>query len=199
RTSRRPASAGPRWCLAYMTDSRVRIAAGLVAFLVVFGLVLATINRVTPTPKGPRSSTYSTTPNGAAAYASVLARNGHPVRRLRTPIAKQSPNRAETLMILEPQAMDGKEARAIGRWVRDGGRLVVGDRGDVPWLKPILSAPPEWEPDGPVQRTVLVPTSETAGVRAVKTADHGAWHRLGGTLPFLGPADAPLALSARVG
>ncbi len=97
----------------------------------------------------------------------MLARNGHPVRRLRTPIADQAPRAGETLFILEPQVMEPKEARALGRWVRGGGRLVVGDRGDVSWLKPILAQPPRWEQDGPVRRHVLAPTAETAGVREV--------------------------------
>ena len=66
-----------------------------------------------------------------AAYAEVLRRSGHPVRRLRTRIADEAPRRDETLFVLEPDVMEPEEARAIGDWVRSGGQLVVGGLGRV--------------------------------------------------------------------
>jgi hypothetical protein len=63
----------------------------------------------------------------------------------------------------------------------------------------VLDAPPEWEPDPPARVATLVPVSETAGVRAVETADGGGWHSPGGALPAVGPAGAPLVVVARSG
>ena len=180
-------------------DTRVRIGLGCVAGLVLLAIVVGAIGRLTPTPKGPRSSTYATSPDGAAAYASVLARNGHPVRRLRTSVAKDAPPLDQTLFVLEPSVIEPKEAHALGRWVRRGGRLVVGLRGDAGWLEEVLANPPSWDFDGPVEHAVLAPTAETAGVRQVLSGGGGAWHELGRALPFLGPADAPLAVSLRSG
>jgi hypothetical protein len=162
-------------------------------------VVLAVVNRVTPTPKGPRSSSYATSPNGAAAFADVLARAGHRVRRLRTPVAEQPPAKNETLFVLEPNVIEPEEARALARWVRDGGRLVAATRGNASWLDEVLADPPQWRDDGPVRHGVLAPTTETAGVTTVLSGEGGAWHQLGRALPFLGPPQAPLAVSTREG
>jgi hypothetical protein len=127
-------------------DARVRFALGLVAFLVAFGIVLAIIQALTPTPKGPRSSSYATSPAGLAAYASVLRRSGHPVRQVRTRIAEKAPGSDETLVVLDPDVMEPEEARAIGDWVRSGGRLVAGGSGGAPWLDEVMDDPPAWKP-----------------------------------------------------
>ena len=58
-------------------DPRVRVALALALCLVGLALVLAAVNRLTPEPKGPPSSSYATTPSGLAAYAAVLERSGH--------------------------------------------------------------------------------------------------------------------------
>jgi hypothetical protein len=121
------------------------------------------------------------------------------VRRVRTPVAEQRPPTAETLFVLEPAVIEPEEGRALGRWVRDGGRLVLGVRGDASWLDELLPKPPEWTPEGSLRHGVLAPTAETAGVRTVLSGEDGAWKRLGAALPVLGPASAPLAVSVRSG
>src|SRR4051812_39158914 len=98
-------------------DGRVRMALGIGAFVLAFAVVLLIVDRVTPEPKGPPSSSYATTPRGLAAYASVLQRSGHPVRRLRTRIADEAPPAGQTLVVLDPDVMEPEEARAIGAWV----------------------------------------------------------------------------------
>src|SRR3954452_12279309 len=125
-------------------DPRVRFALGVVAALFAFGIVLAVIDRLAPQPKGPKSSSYATSPQGLAAYAALLERNGHPIRRLRTAIADAPPRDGETLVVLDPQALEPKETRAIGDWVRSGGRLVAGGAGDALWLDEVLDAPPRY-------------------------------------------------------
>ena len=48
-------------------DGRVRLALGVVAALVGIAVVLAIIDRLSPEPKGPPSSSYATSPQGLAA------------------------------------------------------------------------------------------------------------------------------------
>jgi Domain of unknown function (DUF4350) len=178
---------------------RVRAVVVLVVALVGFGVVLEVVDRLSPQPKGPRSSSYATSPSGLAAYASVLERAGHPVRRLRTPIAERAPRDGETLIVLDPDVIDPDEARAIGDWVRDGGRLVAGGSGEAPWLEEVIGSEPRWDFDGGRTRTPLLPVTETAGVRQVRGVESGAWHDLGPTLPVIGPADAPLVITTATG
>jgi hypothetical protein len=182
------------------TDARVRFTLGLAACLVAFGIVLAIVQALAPTPKGPRSSSYATSPAGLAAYASLLQRFGHPVRQVRTRVAEKAPRTDETLVVLDPDVMEPEEARAIGDWVRSGGRLVAGGAGgDAGWLDEVLDKAPVWEPDGVTRRRTLVPVAETTGVTEVRALDGGGWHELGGALPAIGPAGAPLLVTARSG
>jgi hypothetical protein len=170
----------------------------VVACLFGFGLTLALVDWLAPTPKGPSSSSYATSPAGLAAYASVLQRSGHPVRRVRTPIAERRPSTGETLIVLEPDVIEEDEAQAIARWVSDGGRLVAGG-GDPSWLSQVVPDAPEWRPGGPLRRATLVPVAETADVRTVLGANGGGWRDVGGALPVIGPADGPLLVVTNVG
>jgi hypothetical protein len=179
-------------------DPRVRLGLGVAAALVAFVVVLVIVDRLTPEPTGPASSSYATTPAGLAAYASVLARNGHPVRRVRTRVSDDAPPTDQTLVVLDPDVMEPEEARAIGDWVRAGGNLVAGGAGDASWLDEVLEDPPSWEGGGQRVRRTLVPIGITTGVESV-VADGGGWHELGGALPAIGPADGPLLVSARAG
>jgi hypothetical protein len=181
-------------------DPRLRALLGIGAVVLAFSLVLFVIARLTPSPHGPVSSSFATSPQGLAAYAALLEREGRPVRRIVTPVRDRRPALGETLVVLDPDVIEEDEARAIGAWVRSGGRLVAGGRGDAGWLEQVLGSPPRWEEDPPrAHAAALVPVSETAGVNAVATADGGGWHSLGGALPAVGPADAPLVVVARSG
>jgi Domain of unknown function (DUF4350) len=179
-------------------DGRVRVALGVAACLVGFAIVLAIVDRLSPEPKGPPSSSYATSPQGLAAYASVLQRSGHPVRRLRTRIADEPPPTNQTLIVLDAGVMEPDEAQAIGEWVRAGGELVAGGRGGAAWLDDVLSDAPAWDDGhGRVRRT-LVPVAATTGVDEV-LATGGGWRELGPALPVIGPADGPLLVTRRAG
>jgi hypothetical protein len=180
-------------------DPRWRVGLAFAAALVVFVLVLAAIDKLAPAPHGPRSSSYATSPAGLAGYASVLERAGLRVRRQRQRVAEHPPATGETLVVLDPDVVEPKEARAIGAWVRSGGRLVAGGARDASWLDEVLSHPPVWDQSEPGRADVLVPVPETAGVRGVRTAAGGGWHELGGALPVVGPPKAPLVVVARSG
>ena len=180
-------------------DPRVRFALGAVAALVAFALVLAIVSRLAPEPNGPKSSSYATSPQGLAAYAAVLDRSGHPVRRVRRAIADEPPRDGETLVVLDPESLEPQEARAIGEWVRGGGRLVAGGDGDASWLDEVVDEPPEIAFSSSNRRRALLPVTETVGVEEIESVGGGAWDEVGSALPIVGPADAPLAVTAAVG
>lgn len=181
-----------------MRDARVRTGLAIVAALVGFGIILAIVDRLQPEPEGPASSSYATSPEGLAAYASVLARSGVEVRRLRTRIAETPPREDETLVVLDPDVMEPEEAQAIGAWVRAGGRLVAGGSGDASWLDEVLGEPPVWSPGDPGSRRALVPVAETTGVRDA-FSNGGGWREVGAALPAIGPPRAPLLVVASAG
>jgi len=168
----------------------------LLGLLAGFIVVLVVIDRVSPAPKGPPSSSYATTPLGAAAYASLLDRAGITVRRVRTPIADREPRDGETLVILDPDVMEPEEADAIRAWVEGGGRLVLGASSEVAWIEQLLDAPPRWTGTVDDEHRPLVPIAD---VRTVVSLDGTGFEDLGGLLPMLGPAETPLAASAPLG
>jgi len=169
------------------------IGLGLLAAFIV---LLIAIDRLSPAPEGPPSSSYATTPQGLAAYASVLRRSGHPVRQVRTRIADEAPPSDQTLVVLDPDVMEPEEARAIGAWVRAGGNLVAGGTGEAPWLDQVLADPPRWKSGDTRLRRTLVPAGVTTDVDAVVSTG-GGWHELGRALPVIGPADGPLLVTTR--
>ena len=163
--------------------------------------MLAIVDRLTPQPKGPPSSSYATSPRGLAAYASVLERSGHPVRRLRTRIADERAARptrrwsCSTRDVMEPE-----EARAIGEWVRAGGRLVAGGAATRRWLDEVLDdAAAPGSADGARRRRTLVPVGETAGVGEVRSPTAAAGTSSAARCRVIGPPDAPLLVTARSG
>jgi Domain of unknown function (DUF4350) len=168
-----------------------RIGLGVLAAVVVFNVGLAFVRSLTGgTPGGPPSSSYSTGAEGAAAYAELLQRSGYRVERLRRAPSEATLDPRETLLLLDPGFVTREDARALARFVHDGGRLVVsGSAGE--WLDGIVGEPPDWSPDEVRSPEVLAPVPEVAGVRRVTTAGRGAWTG-GDALPALGSDDRAL-------
>jgi hypothetical protein len=120
-----------------------RIVIGILAVLVLFNLALRLIGTLTGgTPGGPRSSSYATSPQGAAAYADLLGHAGHPVQQVRSLPHKSAPAAGSTVFLLDPPAVGTQDLQALRAFVRDGGRLVVSDlsRQSVGELAPSASA-----------------------------------------------------------
>ena len=163
------------------------------ALLAAFIALLIAIDRLSPAPEGPPSSSYATSPRGTAAYASLLERAGITVRRLRTPIADRAPRAGETLVILDPQVMEPQEAEAVRDWVTGGGRLVVGSSGEPAWLDQLLDEPPTWTSAADTTSKPVVPLT---GVKTVEARDGAELDDLGGLLPLLDP---PVAARTRLG
>jgi hypothetical protein len=172
-----------------------RVVTGLVAFVVALNLVALVIAFLRPEPSGAEGSAYATQRRGAAGYAELLRRAGHPVEYLREPLAGARLDRTATLVVLDAPRLDADERAALGRFVRGGGRLVVGGplagRG-------ILARAPRWVPAGPRRARPNVAVPETTGLRNVESAGEGGFTPLGGALPALGDAPALLAV-ARTG
>ena len=92
-------------------DPRARAALLLAAGVAVFVAIIVVVARLTPTPHGPVSSSFATSPRGLAAYAALLERDGLPVRRAVTRVQEHAPARGETLVVLDPDVVEEDEAR----------------------------------------------------------------------------------------
>ena len=168
-----------------------RVGLGIVAAIVALNVALAFVRSLTGgTPGGPQSSSYATGPEGAAAYAELLERAGHPVERVRRTVADATLDPGETLLLLDPGFVGGEDARALGRFVDGGGRLVVAGSAGA-WLEDVLDEPPDWSPDDLRSLELLAPVPELAGVQDVETAGRGAWTG-GEALPALGSRERAL-------
>lgn len=165
---------------------RAKFVIGLVGFVIALNVVLALLRSVTGgTPGGPASSSYSTGPGGVAAYASLLARDGHVVRRIRATPASASLDPRATVILLAPDGpVAAADASALHQFVQAGGRLLVGGPTGS-WLGQIIRDPPQWSPTPVRSVHILAPLPEVAGIRNVETAGRGSWES-GSALPVLG-------------
>ncbi len=103
-----------------------RIALVVVAVLVAVNLALRFLGTLTGgTPGGPRSSSYATSPQGNAAYAELLGREGHPVEQVRGLPHSSAPRAGATVLLLDPPAVRTQDLQALRTFVRGGGRLVA--------------------------------------------------------------------------
>ena len=178
-----------------------RALVGVVALVLGLNLITAGISVVTggSGPGGPTSSSYATGGDGLAAYAELLARHGHPVRRLRVSLDKAQLDPGTTLVLADPSRMTDAEAGALAAFVSAGGRLVAAGSGAGPVLAGLPGGGPEWD-DGEVDSArPLAPVPELAGVATVEAGGTGVWRVVGGTLPVLGGPDGVLATVASVG
>ncbi|MDP1847698.1 MAG: DUF4350 domain-containing protein, partial [Solirubrobacteraceae bacterium] len=118
-----------------------RVAAGVAAFLVALNVLALVVSYLRPQPGGTDGSAYATQPQGAAGYAELLRRAGHPVDFLREPLDAGRLDPATTIVVLDSPRLARAERAALARFVRAGGRLVAAGaeagRG-------IVARPPRW-------------------------------------------------------
>ena len=175
-----------------------KIGIGVVAAVVALNVALALIHQFTGgTPSGPASSSYSSSTRGAAAYASLLGRAGHPVERLRRPPSEAHLDPDATVVVLGAAGVSDEDAVALRRFVRAGGRLVVGGPGGA-WLRVVVPAGPTWSAVRPGALQTLAPAPELARVRRVDAPGDGSWIR-GSALPLLGERGRSLLAVATAG
>jgi hypothetical protein len=169
------------------------IAALVLGAIVAVNLALRELDERTRSPGGPSSSSFATAPEGLAAYAELLSRFDVPVVQRREPLGEGMLDRRATLVLLQPAELERPDLRAVGDFVRRGGRLLAG--GDsAAWLATILPRAPSWRPLAPADaRAAGIP-----GVAEIRTAGEGAWQQPLGRV--LVAADGlPVAVEQRVG
>ena len=136
----------------------------LLALVVAFVALIVAIDRLAPTPSGPEGSSYATAPEGAAAYAELLHRAGHPVRRVRAPLAERAPDPGSTLVVLDPERVEPDEARG-DRALRGGGRAARRRGRHVALARARARRAAGVGPGaGRATRASIAPVPETAGV-----------------------------------
>ncbi len=173
-----------------------RVAIGVVGAAVALNLAARALESSVggSAPGGRSGSAYAAAPEGLAAYAELLRRNGHPVERRRGPIAADVLDTRSTVFVIEPDVVTPDDSAAIERFVEAGGRLVIGGRLPGRYIAGLGAEPPRWDVDAPQIWTAvdvsLAPIAEVEGSRS------GAWVDLGGSRELVGDADGVLALVA---
>jgi hypothetical protein len=103
--------------------TRGTLVAILAAVLVV--AIAIVLGRAPEQPTGPASSSYATTPGGIAAYATLLERAGHDVRRIRASLDDPRPSGGETIVVIDGARLPDTERRALRAYVRGGGHAIL--------------------------------------------------------------------------
>jgi hypothetical protein len=152
-------------------------------------VALALLGAFSGEPGGPASSSYATGDRGAAAWATLLSRTGHPVGQLRESLSKAALLPQETIVLLEPDALLHSEGTRLVAFVRAGGRLVYGSSQPRRTLPALLYSPPVWSARGPSRYTaVAAKDALAASVGEVRTAGEGSWSSFAG---YASPVGAP--------
>ena len=177
-----------------------RIGIALVVGVIVFDLALKALQDYTGgTPGGPTSSSYATAAGGLRAYAELLAREGHPISRVRRYPHEAALDPAGTVVVLDPPLVTRTDALALRRFVAVGGRLIAGGAGSG-WLRTILTPAPTRDPVSKIRAaTPIAPASELADVARVRAGGSGGWASAGAALPVLGDDRAALVDVATIG
>lgn len=182
-----------------MTGRRVRMRAVAVAIVLgVMGLGWAAA-WLTREPSGPPSSTYATSPAGAAAYADLLARFGHPVTRLRTGLSESDLDPRGTVILVGAEDLPGRDRLAAQRFLERGGRLIVAGVPPPGLFELLLADPPSWTPEGPALSRPASDAPEVAAVRTVRTRRDGVFEEVGSATPLLAGPRGAVAAVASVG
>ena len=173
----------------------VRAVMIFLALVVLFNVVALSLGSNQP---GPPSSSYSTGPTGAAAYAELLGRSGYRLERLRAPLGHVRLDPASTLVLLDaaPPTIDAEED--LERFVEDGGRLIVGG-ADSRWVHRLFEKPPRRADGGPTAMHPLLPVSETSDVREVAAGGAGMFSDPGSGVVILGDEDVSSVVVATIG
>lgn len=156
-----------------------RVALVAVAVIVALNVALVVVGELLPSPSGPPSSSYATSPRGLAAMADLLDDSGHPVRRIRELPGKARLDPRATVVVLDPDLLRAEEARVLRRFVKDGGRLVAGGRKPGPWIATLLGSDPDWEDSSERVWRPGAPVATVDAVERVRSAGEGAFRKTG--------------------
>jgi Domain of unknown function (DUF4350) len=170
-------------------------AVAVVLAFFAFGLIA---DAFAPAPEGPAGSSYATSPAGAAAWAELLTRSGHPVIQLRRPLDSATLPPGATVIVLGADSLSAAAGHNLDRFVRAGGRLVIGGGNPPATLPALLPRAPGWTDSGSVFVRRVASLPAVAGVDTVRTAADGAWTSVTGTVALSG-ARGPALLAVNVG
>jgi hypothetical protein len=178
-----------------------RIAVVVVAVIVGGNVAVEVLEEVTggAEPSGPPSSSYATAPHGLAAYAELLADNGHRVERLRRPLDEVAIPPDATLVLADVGPLAAGDVEAVAAWLALGGRLVVTGESAAPIVESLRLGPVEWSPFGDSRSRPIVPLDELEGVSTVASAGSGGWVSTGPLLPTVAGGRAHLLATAVLG
>jgi hypothetical protein len=104
--------------------------AAAVMIVAAFGLIGLLVDAFAPAPQGPALSSYATTPDGVAAWAELLQRQGHRVTQLRNASAIETLDPDATLVVLGASSLSGAMEHQISVFARAGG-WVLAAGGDT--------------------------------------------------------------------
>ncbi len=162
----------------------------VIAFIAGLNAIVLVVASVSPEPGGKDGSAYATQPRGAAAYAELLRRAGHPIAYRRDPLARARLDPDGTVVVLDAE-LDDEERATLARFVRAGGRLVAaGEQAGAG----VVARAPRWSQDGVRNALPTVPVPETAAVSRVRSAGDGSFAEPRGALPALGEDRVLLAV-----
>jgi hypothetical protein len=177
---------------------QARFLLGLFAVILGLNLIAIGVDALVPSPEGPRSSSFATSPQGAAAWAELARRSGHEVRVLRERPSDASLPTGGTVVMLDPDEFSRGQARALRRFAERGGRVIAGGLEPGAWTSG-LGATPEWESGGADRARVVVPSRATGAAADIRTAGEGHWKAGRDALPLVAGAEGPIVLLRRVG
>jgi Domain of unknown function (DUF4350) len=174
---RERASTAPRW---------LALCIGVVAIFLTLGLLGELFGGG---PSGPVSSSYATNSQGLAAWAELLSRTGHTVVQLRTPLQHARLDPADTVVVLDPEALLATEGKRLLAFVDEGGRLVIGGSSSQSTLPAVIPRPPQFSGSGTAGELAAADGGATvAGVSEVRSAGEGEWRPTAGYSAPLGSA-----------
>lgn len=176
-------------------SARVAIA-GVVVVLLALGLLSEALGGG---PSGPVSSSYATDSQGLAAWAQLLSQSGREVVQLRTPLGQARLDPADTVVILDPDALLPAEGRRLLAFTRAGGRLVIGGSDAQSTLPAVIPRPPTWSESGSLTQ-LAVGGATVSGVDEVRGAGEGEWAATSGyRAPLRGASGGSLLLERSLG
>ncbi len=154
----------PRWSLLCLAVAGVFLALALLG------------DALGGAPSGPVSSSYATGGRGVAAWAELLARSGRRIRQLRVSLGNARLDPADTLIILDPDALLHSEGSRLRAFMMAGGRLVFAASEPERTLPALLERSPSWSASSSTHISAN-PNSAAgvADVREVSSAGEGQW------------------------
>jgi hypothetical protein len=176
----------------------IRIGIIVVAALVGLNLLAKFVADSTggSSPGGPRSSAYATQNEGLAAYAELLAHEGHAVDVTRGPLRDGTLDPATTVVVLDPDTVSFDDAGVLLAFVINGGRLVTGGTSPT-YFTALRRDPPLWAAPGRSTWTQI--DASLAPIGRIVSSGGARFSALGASRPLVGDASDALVTEASVG